>query len=147
MNDRRKLRDALVELIRAAVPSEVSVIPVMNIREGDTIKEPRAILVARESIDTEPFEQANPPVGCVQSQLYTWALRYIGGGGGRTPRARLDALDDLLDTVETALAAQRLTGSARVGPLEMLPENEGDEHSSGVSVVQRWRNEKHGEIE
>lgn len=147
MNNRRKLRDALVALIKGAVPSEVSVIPVMKTDEGDNIKESRAILVARISIDPDPFEQANPPVGCSQRELYTWELRFIGGGGGRTPRARLDALDDLLDAVQTALAAQRLTGSTRVGPLEMLPENEGEEHPSGVSVVQRWRNETNGEIE
>jgi hypothetical protein len=147
MNDRLKLRNALVSLIRGIAPDEVTVIPVMKLSEGDNMKESRAILIERTAIDAEPFEQANPPVGCVQRERYRWALRFIGGGGGRTPRERLDALDKLLDDVQSGLEAQRLTGSFSVGPFEFVSEEEDGEHTSGVSVVQRWTHEKNGAID
>jgi len=147
MNDRKRLRHALMTLIEGVAPSDVTVIPVADAEtEGDAIRDTRAILVERESINPEPFEVVNPSPGCRQNERYTWAIRFIGGGGGRNPRERADALDDLLDDVQAALSAQRLTGSARVGPLEMVNEPKSVPHPSGASFTQRWTHTKRGEL-
>ena len=132
------VRDGIVtHLDDALKPYEVSVIDALSITEAQAERFSVGVFIVRESIDYSPHPEVNPSTAAAdQPEFWTWALYVIGGGGASRPSDRASHVDTLLETIRTALNAQRPTSDC--GPLHLLSEDFEGRHSQGVMYSQRW---------
>lgn len=99
------------------------------------------VMIGRDSIRFEPHEEINPLVTAdTQLEEWEWNLFIKGGGGGLDQAAKGAEVDELLETIRTALNAQRPT--AQCGPMSILSEEYYEEHGAGVVYLQRWRHSR-----
>ena len=132
------IQAALVTLLEAALPSTCEVINGLTIDDAKAQSLAHFVAIIRESIDHELHEEINPSTAVkTQMQTWSWVLYVKGGGGGSDGSARAASVDVTLETIETALNAQRLT--AKCGPLNLLSETFIEPHGAGVMYAMRWQ--------
>lgn len=135
--------NALASLIDAAMPNPTTVTSALDMTEAKLEKFSRGVIIVRESITLDPHPEVNPSTSVeAQPEQWTWALYVIGGGGGSRPHDRATHVDALLETLRTALNAQRLT--ADCGPLHLVSEDYEGQHNNGVMYAQRWTHSRLG---
>ncbi len=129
--------------IKALIVAAVDV-PVLEGAEADEPKTDRMasfVYLLRESIEYEPHVEINPDTSSSsQYEQWQWALYVVGGGGGSRVKDRAATVDTLLETIKTALNAQKLTSNC--GPLHLVSEEYEGRHNSGVMYVQRWNHDR-----
>ena len=128
--------DALERLIEAAVPG-VSVLNELSVDEAYAEGFAKFVLILREGINYVPHPEINPATA-VQDQMEQWSwLLLVKGGGGRANQAGKGIeVDKMLESIRTALNAQRLTTDC--GPLQLQSEDYEGADSNGVVYGQRW---------
>lgn len=133
--------DGIVTLLRAALSSTIPVVDALTVDEAQLERWAQSVVILRESIDYEPHPEINPSTSTLdQGEEWSWALYVTSGGGGARLADRGQYVDSLLETVRTALNAQRPTTDC--GPLHMTEESYIDSTGTGVMYVQRWRHRR-----
>ena len=131
-------QSALVTLLDAALESNVPVLNGLAVTDAQVERYASAVMIVRESIDVDLHPEVNPSTSVAdQPELWLWALYVKGGGGSARPSGKGAQVDLILESVRTALNAQRLTTDC--GPLHLVSEEYEGPLGTGVLYVQRWR--------
>ena len=127
----------LAKLLAGGLPAKFPILNVLTASEQDLDRHPRSVIVVREAIDYEPHPEINPDVDIAdQGEAWAWTL-YVTGGGGRARSADSGAEVDLyLESIQTALNAQRPTTDC--GPLHLAGEEFEERTTTTVTYTQRW---------
>lgn len=142
MGYHKTVQDALEALLAAALPSTTPVVRGLSFADKDALNYASFVGVVREMIVYEPHPEINPDEEVEdQPEWWYWVLQVKGGAGEPTLGGRGAQVDELLETIKTALNAQRLTSDC--GPMQLEEEVFDDEHGTGVIYTQRWR---HGRL-
>lgn len=141
MGEYETLTAALVALLEAALPSTT---PVLNGLSTEDIKAERLasfVGVIRERITFSPHVEMNPnPAAKTQVEKWSWLLLVKGGGGRARSAGKGTEVDKTLETIRTALNAQKLDSTC--GPLSVESEDYAGTHGTGVIYEQRWTHER-----
>ncbi len=132
---------ALAAKLTAALPANVPVINVLAIDDAELQHFAAFVGLQRERIDFKPHPEINPETTAMtQPELWEWVLYVAGGAGEATKAGKGGQVDTLLETIRTALNAQRLGSDC--GPLNIISESYLQQHGNGVVYEQRWRHER-----
>lgn len=135
--------DALATLIESATPTGTAVTSALDVTEAQLERFASAVVIVRESISLDPHPEINPSTSVeAQPEVWSWVLYVVGGGGGSRPHSRATHVDTMLETLRTALNAQRLTSDC--GPLHLVSEDYEGRHGNGVMYAQRWTHARLG---
>lgn len=133
--------NGIVSLLRGALPQSVPVLDGLSVDEAQLERYASSVVMLRESIDYEPHPEINPNTSTLdQGAEWSWALYVTTGGGGARSADRGQYVDDLLETIQTALNARRPTTDC--GPLHLVSEDFEGKNGSSVMYVQRWRHRR-----
>jgi len=132
------IQAALVALLEAALPSTCEVVNGLVIDDAKAQRLAHFVAIIRESIDLERHAEINPNTAAeTQLESWSWVLYVKGGGGAPDGAARGAEVDETLETVRTALNAQRLDSTC--GPLNFESETFIEPHGTGVMYAMRWQ--------
>lgn len=127
----------LADLIVAAVPSTVPVLEALSVDETQLERFARGVFILRESIAYEPHPEIRPDTSVKdQGETWTWTLYVLGGGGEQRPADKGSEIDLLLETIQTALNAQRPTSDC--GPMHLVLEDFESKNGNTVMYSQQW---------
>jgi hypothetical protein len=141
MGYHKTVQDALETLLTNALGTTIPVLRGLGLMDKDALTYPAFVAVTRERILFDPHPEINPNTAVQdQPETWYWVLQVKGGGGEPTLGARGAQVDEILETIRTALNAQRLTSDC--GPLQLEEEVFDDEHGTGVIYIQRWRHNR-----
>jgi hypothetical protein len=138
------IQAAIVVLLEAALPSACPVINVLAMEEAELQRYSSFVGIMRERIDFEAHKEINPSTTAdTQLEEWEWSL-YVCGGAGRATQAGKGAeVDLLMETVRTALNAQRPDSTC--GPMSITGEEYYRDHGNGVVYQQTWRHSRMAE--
>ena len=125
--------------LKTLVESAVSV-PVLSAVEDSEAAANRFasyVVILRENLSLERSEVIG---GGHQYEHWTWKLYVYGGGGAGTASASGQHVDELLESIRSALTAQRPDRSS--GPLQLRGETYEGKHGAGVLYVQTWEHDR-----
>jgi hypothetical protein len=132
---------AIVALLEAALPEGVPVLNGLVEDEAARHSLNAFVLIGRDSIRMESHAEINPSTTAdTQLEEWEWNLIVKGGGGAATEPDKGAEVDLILETIRTALNAQRPTTDC--GPLSILSEEYYDVIGGGVAYLQRWRHSR-----
>lgn len=134
---------AIVSLLEAALGSTIPVLNGLVEADEDQHRINAFVLIARDSIRFEPHAEINPSTSAdTQLEEWEWNLIVKGGGGASDEPSKAAQVDLIMETIRTALNAQRPT--ADCGPMSILSEEFFGESGEGVTYLQRWRHSRMG---
>ena len=130
--------DGIETLLVAALPKSIPVLNGLEVEEAQLARYAASVTILREGIDFEPHPEINPATATKdQGETWSWVLYVTGGGGGARPKDRADVVDEILETTQTALNAQRPTTDC--GPMHLEAEDYEGRMGTAVMYSQRWR--------
>jgi len=127
----------LAGLIVAVMPNRMPVVNALTVSEAELNNFERSVVILRESIDYEKHPEIAPQTAVAdQPETWGWTLYVTGGGGNARQPDRGAEVDLYLETIRTALNAQRPT--ADCGPLHLVNEDYEGREGATVTFTQRW---------
>lgn len=127
----------IADLLAAALPNNVPVFDALTVSEMELDRNAQSVCILRESIDYERHPEVNPSTSLDdQAETWDWALYVKGGGGASRPAGSRAYVDTYLETIKSALNAQKPT--ADCGPLHVVSEDFEGRDGATVIYVQRW---------
>ena len=127
----------IADLLTAALPSNVPVFDALTVSEMELDRHAQSVCVLRESVDYERHPEINPDTDVAeQGETWNWALYVTGGAGASRPTGAGAYVDQYLETIKTALNAQRPT--TECGPMHLTSEDFEGRDGAAVTYVQRW---------
>ena len=136
------VQNGIVALLEAALPDRIPVFNLLAVSERELNRTASSVSLMREMIDYEPHPEINPdPSVLDQGAEWTWVIYVVGGAGNARANDKGADVDLILETVQTALNAQRPT-TPDCGPMHLISEDFEEMASTSVAYVQRWRHRR-----